>query len=346
MAHIPPAQLAVLRRGLNITNWFRFPASSEPGRLRAYVPDSAMAEIRAAGFTFIRLCIQPQVLLRGDGRLDPPRLAVLMEAIERLQRAGLAVIVDAHPESWYPERNRAHREALFDFWRGMAPALRRFDPDRTFVELLNEPIFDDHSAWAALQQEVLGMVRGVLPHHTVILTGADWGSLEGLLQLRPVRDSRVIYSVHDYSPSVVTTLAAWLEGRDTDALGRLPFPVTDRAACRATVARSRHEPSRALGQYYCQEGWNAARLRERLARAAAWGREYGVPVLILEFGAHADLNEEARLAYFRAFREAADQEGLGWALWGYGDIMGFPARSGSPPAVLDPALLRALGLRG
>jgi endoglucanase len=346
MAQLPPEQRAVLRRGLNITNWFRFPASAEPARLRAYLPDAAMAEIRAAGFTFVRLCIQPQVLLRPDGTLDPARLAVLLEAIERLQRAGLGVIADAHPESWYPEDHPEHRQALFDFWRGMAPALRRFDPSRTFVEVLNEPIFRDHAVWAALQLEVLAVIRAVLPLHTVILTGADWGSLEGLQQLRPVRDARVIYSVHDYAPGVLTGLGSFEPGIDAKAMARLPFPVSDVAACRAAVAGSAHARTRAIGEYYCSESWNAARLQERLSIAAAWGRKHGAPVMILEFGAYAHLNRSARLAYFEAFGKAAQREGLGWALWGYGDIMGFPASSGSHPARIDPEVLRALGSGG
>jgi endoglucanase len=345
-AQLPPEQRVVLRRGLNITNWFRFPASAEPTRLRGYLPDAAMAEIRAAGFTFVRLCIQPQVLLRPDGSLDPARLAVLLEAVERLQRTGLGVIVDAHPESWYPEDHPEHRQALFDFWRGMAPALRRFDPSRTFIEVLNEPIFRNHAIWAALQLEVLAAIRTVLPLHTVILTGADWGSLEGLQQLRPVRDTRVIYSVHDYTPGILAGLGSFEQGIDADALARLPFPVTNAAACRAAVAGSSHVHTREVGEYYCGEGWNAARLRERLSTAAAWGRKHGAPVMILEFGAHARLNQPARLAYFRAFGDAAEREGLGWALWGYGDIMGFPARPGPLPAQLDPAVLRALGVGG
>lgn len=343
MAQLPPEQRAVLQRGLNLTNWFRFPASAEPARLRTYLPDAAMSEIRAAGFTFVRLCIQPQVLLRSDATLDPARLIVLLEAIERLQRADLGVIVDAHPESWYPEDHPEHRQALFDFWRGMAPALRRFDPSRTFVEVLNEPVFRNHAAWAALQSDVLASIRAVLPMHTVILTGADWGSLEGLQQLRPVRDRKVIYSVHDYTPGVLAGLGSFEAGIDTDAMAQLPFPVSDVAVCRAAVAGSRHARTRAMGEYYCGERWNTARLQERLAAAAGWGRQHDVPVMILEFGAHARLNQPARLAYFEAFGSAARHEGLGWALWGYGDIMGFPARSGPHPAQIDPAVLRALG---
>jgi hypothetical protein len=47
----PPA---ALRRGINITHWFRFPPSREPAALRAYLGDAALEELARAGFTFIR----------------------------------------------------------------------------------------------------------------------------------------------------------------------------------------------------------------------------------------------------------------------------------------------------
>ncbi|MGG5809421.1 glycoside hydrolase family 5 protein [Falsiroseomonas sp. CW058] len=339
-----PETPAVLRRGLNITNWFRFPASLDPAALRAHVPDATLDGIRAAGFTFIRLCIQPQILLRAGGGLDGDRLAVVLDAVARIRRAGLAVIVDAHPESWRPEEREADRQGLFDFWRGMAPHLARHDPAAVFVEIMNEPVFDDHAKWHALQAEVLREIRGVLPGHLVIAQGADWGSIDGLLRLPPLGDPRVLYSVHDYTPGVFAHLASWEQGHDRDALARLPFPVADRAACRAVAARTGHARTRDLGAWYCQEGWDAARVRGNLARAAAWGRRAGAPVLLLEFGAHAALNAPARAAYIEAVRRGAEAEGMGWALWGLGDIMGFPSRPGPQSAPADPGLLRALGL--
>jgi endoglucanase len=343
-AQRPPP--AVLARGLNITNWFRFPAQATPAGLRAYMPDAAMREIAAAGFTFIRLCIQPQILLREDGSLEPGRLGAVLDGIERLQRAGLAVIVDAHPETWRPEQRPSEGRALIDFWKGMAPHLAAFDPGRCFVEVMNEPIFDDHRAWATLQLEALRHIRAVLPRHMVVLTGADWGSIAGLLRLPPVDDPNVVYSVHDYTPGILSHMATWENGHDRQALARLPFPVGSAAACAADTRRHPNERTRALAAFYCSEGWNEEKVRQHLGQAAAWGARHAAPVLLLEFGAHAEVNAPARNAYIAAMRRAAEHHRMGWALWGYGDIMGFPASSGPAPARLDRDLIAALGLRG
>ena len=344
-AQLPPEQLAVLRHGINITNWFRFPYRQDPDWLRGYMPDSTMAGLRAAGFTFVRLCIQPQLLLRPGGRLDPTLLGVVLDAVRRLQRAGLAVIVDAHPELWNTEEKPADRDGLLAFWRGMAAALRPFDRRITFAEIMNEPVFRDPANWARLQEQVLGVIRASLPETTVIATGVDWGSVDGLEKLAPLRDRRILYSVHTYEPQILTTQAAFEQGLDRDALKRLPFPVRDVAACKATVADASNARTRDLGEWYCSERWDAAKLRAHLARAAAWGRQHDAPVAVLEWGISVATNRPARLAYIAAFREAAEQLGLGWAIWGYGDIMGFPAQAGARTAALDPEVLAALGLR-
>ena len=228
----PPAErLARLRHGVNITGWFRYPGSRDPAYLVRWMSDSAMEDLRRAGFGFVRLAIDPPVA-------DAPGMRdIVVDAVCRLQRHGLAVVVDAHPTDWHLETSVADRVGLRTFWRAMAPALRRCDPALTIPEVLNEPVFPgDPGGWAALQHAVLGDIRAGLPDSTVVLTGNGWGSIGGLLALRPEADPNTIYSFHFYDPAELTSLASYRPGLDRQALARLPFPVGDRAACEATAA--------------------------------------------------------------------------------------------------------------
>ena len=102
-----------LTRGINITGWFRFPASRDPAVLAAYLSDQALADLRAAGFDFVRLAIDP----------DVTDTAVLVAAIRRIQRQGLTVVVSPHPHDWHLETDG---DRLLAFWRRLAPALRRW----------------------------------------------------------------------------------------------------------------------------------------------------------------------------------------------------------------------------
>jgi endoglucanase len=323
----------VLSRGINITGWFRFPASRDPAVLAGYLSDRALADLHHAGFDFVRLAIDP----------DGVDTFVLIAAIRRIQRQGLTVVVSPHPQDWHLE---AGGDRLRAFWRTLAPALRPLDPARTVPEVLNEPVFPgDPSGWAALQHAVLAEIRRALPDATVLLTGQDWGSIGGLLALTPEDDPNVIYSFHFYDPPELTSLAAYRSSLDRAALASLPFPATDRPRCEATATAAADPDTQGLMHYYCALGWDEPRVTAAIERAAAWGRLHHVPVLAGEFGASAALNLNARLAWFHSVRTAFEARGIGWALWGYDDIMGLAVRR--PPEarpVLDRAVLTALGM--
>jgi endoglucanase len=324
-----------LQRGINITAWFRFPASREPAALARYLSDQALADLRAAGFDFVRLAVDPSVA-------DTQR-AVLITAIQRIQRQGMTVVVSPHPQDWHLE---TEPERLLDFWRTLAPQLRSADPALTVPEVLNEPVFPgDPSGWARLQHATLGVIRHALPDVTVLLTGQDWGSIGGLLALTPEDDANAAYSFHFYDPSELTSLAAYRFGLDRTALARLPFPVGDRAQCEVEATSAADPGTRDLMRYYCAFGWTEARIATEIATAAAWARSHGVRLIAGEFGASSALNPAARSAWLHAVHGAFETHGIGWALWGYDDVMGLAVnRPPAPRPILNSAVLDALGL--
>ncbi len=325
---------ATLHRGVNITHWFRYPPSRDPSALRSYLDDAAIQQIKDAGFDFVRLPVQPALL---------DQLDVVTQAVTRLERHGLSVIVSLHPVDWHLETAPSDQARLLSAWRSLAEALRRSDAAMTVPEILNEPVFAaEPAAWASLQHRALLTIRGVLPANTVVLTGADWGSVRGLLALRPEPDRNVIYSFHLYEPPELTALGAYRPGLDTAAMARLPFPVIDPAPCEA-IAATPDAPTAGLIRFYCAMRWDADKVSARIAEAAEWGRRNHVAVIAGEFGASERLNPAARLGWLATVRAACEQQQIGWALWGYDDSMGF---SISAPATraLDPGLLGALGM--
>ena len=331
----PPERIAVLQRGINITNWFRFPATRDPTALRAYVGDAALAHLRRVGFTFVRLPVQPELLADASMR------DVLHASIARIERQRLGVLVVLHPSNWHLETSAADRAALLDSWRVLAPLLARFDSALTFAELLNEPVFPDAAdAWRGLQHHALAQVRRALPLNTIVLTGNAWGGIDGLLAVVPEADPDVMYSFHFYDPVELTTLAAWRRDVDTAVLARLPFPVRDVADCQAVGSDA---VTGGVISFYCRERWDEARIEARIDAAAAWAHANSVVLLAGEFGATIRLNAEARRTWLATVRSACERAGIGWALWGYDDIMGFATRR--PPGnrlAIDPATLQAL----
>jgi len=339
--------LAQLSRGIAITNWFRFPASTDPAKLAAYMPDAVMAELRARGFTFVRLPVQ-QSFLAPAGIPDAARLSSLAAAVMRLRRANLAVVVALFGDGWKLETSAADRVALVRLWSSLAPALGKFGVEAVFPELLNEPVFvGAPSAWASLQADTLRAIRVSSQDATVVLTGANWGSVEGLLALAPVADRNVIYSVHSYDPTILTTLAAFQPNLDRAMLARLPFPMTNLTTCRAIAGSTPDATTRSIANFYCTDSWIEARVATRLGKVAAWSEANGNSAILLgEFGAAQALNTPARVAWLNAMRRTAEGNGFGWSLWGLDDVMGFAVPRPVPARpVFDAAVLTALGLR-
>ncbi|MBN8874421.1 MAG: cellulase family glycosylhydrolase [Rhodospirillales bacterium] len=342
-AEVPAERLAMLQRGVALTGWFRFPASHDPAALGTWIADGALASLRRVGFGFVRLPVDPGLLT------EPGIPAALEEAIRRLHRHGFAVVVSLHPIDWHLETSAADRAALRTAWNRLAPVLRRAGARSSVAELLNEPVFPgDPAGWQALQHELLRTVRAVLPDHTIVLTGPDWSSVDGLLAMTPEPDANVVYTVHLYTPAELTALAPWRPALDRTALARLPFPTTKASRCEDLAAATDAETAGVI-RFYCAQHWDAARVAAMLDRAAAWGRRHRVPLLLGEFGATARLMPSARFAWIRAVRETAERAGMGWALWGYDDVMGLAVdraalRRPGPGPPLDPRLLDALGL--
>ena len=234
------ADAAALTRGINVTNWFRYPPSRDPALLAKYMSDQALTDLRTAGFDFVRLAIDPEVV---SGQAPA---AVLIEAIRRIEAHGMAVIVSLHPRNWHLETDAADRVRLRSFWRELAPKLAGLEQTRTLPEVLNEPVFPgDPGGWAVLQHLVLGDIRHALPQATVVLTGQDWGSVGGLLALTPEADPNVLYSFHFYDPAELTSLAAYRPDADHAAIGQLPFPVGRPVSLRRGGGTVRLTPRRA-----------------------------------------------------------------------------------------------------
>ena len=345
-AQVPAERLHRLERGVNFTNWFRYPARNDDAFLRDYIDDVTLAELHRAGFGFVRLAVQPELLLDAGSQPDGNRMAILAAAIARIERHGLAVMVGWHPQTWDLEDAPAQQRQLQDLWGALAQRLRPLDMGMTFPEVLNEPVFDDHAqAWEDLQRAVLARIRAALPDATVVLTGNHWGGVDGLLAARAVADRNVVYSLHTYDPMVFTTLASFDQSLHSDALRRLPFPVAGARSCDDAAHATSDQRTADVARYYCSENWDAAKLQAMMAKVAEWSRRNHVAVIAGEFGASDRLPAATRLAWIAAMRRAFEDNGIGWALWGYDDSMGFNIHAnGGTPAPLDPALLRALGM--
>jgi endoglucanase len=351
--NVPPERLARLARGINLSHWY---AQSVVGHYRPEHVDrwttrQDLARIRGLGLTYVRLPFDPE-LLWTDGaepaKLNPAFLARLDDAVNMALGADLAVMVDIHPTTAFNERLRdkaAFAEGFTTFWGALAAHLSKTDPERVFLEAVNEPVFNDAARWWKTQETILAAMRAAAPRHTLVATSDLWGRIDTLLPMEPYADRNVVYGFHSYEPFNFTHQGASWVGEPTKSLRRVPYPITIEIA--ETIAPLQHNETNAGAVWQLgHERWNYPKLKSVLAQAADWGRKHGVPVACTEFGARRDdILPEHRFTYLRDFRSALEATEIPWAMWDYAG--GFGIIEGGRPGErkIDELTVEALGLK-
>lgn len=342
-----PERLARLSKGINTSHWFA-QAEVSPERWRTYITADDIRLIREMGFNHIRLSLNPEALFIEDdpGRLIAEHAEILDDAIEMILAENLAVIIDLHPESAFKHRLRdepAFVNKVEAFWGALAERMSRHDPERVFLEVMNEPEFQDAQQWMRVQQRLLTAMRRGAPEHTLIATGPEWSNYENLLKITPVDDPNVVYNFHLYDPHTFTHQGATWGAPFWRHYGDLMYPSSPETA--ALVLAGIDPSAEAAVRNYGKERWNRDRLESLVKQAADWAERHGVHLTVNEFGVYRrHTPPEARLAWLTDVRTLFEQYGIGWAMWDYaGGFSVINTEDGR--RVPDEGTLKALGLQ-
>lgn len=250
------AEVPRLGRGVDFELWQHWTNRAEflsPGYDRSNFPDWSkmvddrrLALLRARGFDFVRLNVDPSPML-WDAAERPRLLAAVAAAVDRLLAADFRVVIDLHLVPDSPDRPDGVHAVLgtdgvpagdgFDRYlalvRAVASRFRDAPPDRVALELMNEPDDDWFSRlsltdrWPGRLARLHAAARAVAPKLPLVLTGARGGSPEGLLRIDPkpwAADDAVIWTFHFYEPYAVTHAGLSWTRDAAHFLTGLPFP--------------------------------------------------------------------------------------------------------------------------
>ncbi len=345
---VPVTRVERLRKGVSVSTWFRgFESGFTPGSL-GVLSQAEMRQMRRMGISHVRLALDPALFYRPDAprRLDPTYLKALDDAILGLFEEDIAVVLDLHDEKKPydavgvgAEQGRRWLDGLVPFWSEMSDHYRRFDPDRLFFELLNEPTFKRRSGeWAAVQEQCVQAIRKHCPRHTIIATVTDWSSVDRLVDLRPSSDPNVVYAFHFYEPYAFTHQGAPWADKSTRALRGLPYPVQGSLPEGLSSSKSAVD--------YFAERWNRERVRKRIDLAGEWSRKWGRPVWCGEFGAYPkSVSAASRTAWFTDVADALRANRIGACIWSWDEGLGLKYMTDSAGRpVPNPEVAKAVGL--
>ena len=345
------SRMGKLRRGINTSHWFS-QVGDKQGYTKAHFDSHTTAAdialIKAMGFDHIRFSIEPAPMFNAEApdKLSAEYLHYIDQAIDMILAKGLAVIVDIHPSDEFKKKLADGRavESFGNFWRAFARHLSVRDPERVFLEVINEPIVEDPYRWMGIQAKLIAAIREGAPRHTIIATAHRWSGHNEFLFLEPVADANVIYNFHFYEPHLFTHQGATWGWELWRYLKKVPYPSSPQSVA-PILPTIINEQLRAALMKYGEEQWNASRIDAEIAKVAAWARKHNVAVTCNEFGVYRKEALPAdRAAWIHDVRSTLEKYGIGWTMWDYQG--GFAVvNKVNGRAVPDAETIAALGLK-
>jgi endoglucanase len=341
-----------LRRGINLSHWFAQSITNNYSKthLESHTTVDDLALIESMGFDHVRFTIEPTPLFDewdDPGKLKSEYLKLFDAALDLILARKLAVIVDIHPHDEFKVRlnkEDRHVEAFAKFWTSFAKHLSTRDPERVFLETINEPMVEDSYRWQGIQAKLISAIRLGAPRHTIIASGYRWSGLYDLLALETFSDGNVIYNFHFYEPFAFTHQGASWAGPNLPFYKNVPYPSSPESIAKVLDSVA-DEPARYNLLRYGEERWNIDRLDREIAVAATWAAKRGVLLTCNEFGTFRRFVTPAdRLAWINDLRTVLEKHGIGWAMWDYAGGFSVVDKVDGR-AKPDESVLKALGLR-
>jgi endoglucanase len=346
------ARSAQLARGVNLSHWY---AQSFHGygdsHLANFISTGDLRQIAETGFTHVRLNIEPAVVFgsspAGALSIDERVYDNLRSSIGKALDANLAVVIDLHPGGVEKGElaGAAGAERFIGHWRLLAARLAEFNPDKVFLEVLNEPEPIGGEQWWTLQGRVLAAIRSVAPRHTVIANGGGWSGIDDLISHVPYADRNVIYTVHEYGPILFTHQASTWSWPVAQHVHGLTWPI--RPADAAVAAGKQSNPAHQYIHDQVENGQFEPSWMLRDAQKLRWWQQThdNVPIYVSEFGVYAkSAPRDAVQRWLTAAREIFESNGWGWAVWDYSDDFALVRRNGAD-RVFNSETLASLGMR-
>jgi len=336
-----------LQHGINTSIWFAQSSDYSVHRLQTFTTADDIALIAKMGFDHCRISIDagPLVAWQRAGS-ETPFMTELDRVVKTMLGDHLAVILDIHPSSEYKAELFQGTTGVANFtalWRALAAHFAKFDPERVFFEIMNEPEQQDPYRWQGIEASVVDAIRQAAPQNAIIAAGAHWSGLQDLLALEPLADRNIIYTFHDYEPFPFTHQGATWTSPEVRPERAIPYP----SSPEDIAPKLEQEPSLG-GQFfldtYGEDRWDDARVENTIAFAAKWATLHHVPVYCGEFGVLRDYAPPAaRAQWLHDMRVAFEKNHIGWAMWDYQENFGV-VRKENGVTTPDSDVLDALGL--
>jgi len=332
--------LATMQRGVNLPSWDHSEADERPTIVQ-------LEALRSMGFTHIRLPLNNRPL---SGSKSADYIKAIYEQVILLLSLDYTITLDLHPDDTisglFKEDAGEGTHYLARIWIPLAKMARSLDPQKVALELLNEPQMTQEQ-WMTAAEELVTVLRGIMPEHTIIIGPAGPQRHEELASMQPLDDPNIIYAVHYYDPFLFTHQGAnW--GPPDDPLrlfAELPFPASledseVRRAQERLLAQGESAAAAVLSESL-EAPWDVNGIDSAFELMAQWSKSVRRPVIVNEFGVLSFVApRQSRLRWLKTVANASSSRCIGWMHWDFKDGFGLIDEKNGMP---DLELIEALG---
>lgn len=334
--------------GVNLSHWWAQESAEtySDDWLTKSVTDEELAAIRDMGFRHVRLPVSwTSIGLEhpGDG-IDPNRLTLLDNLVQKLNGFGLGVILDLHPEDGEKAnitRSPERIAQLKSFWREVIKKTRHISSEWLEYEVLNEPRTESPSGWWQKQGEIVAFMRTLTPDHTIVVNADKYAIVTELIQQRPYDDANIVYNFHFYEPFTFTHQSTPYINDGLKGIYGLAYP-TDRDNIDSRHQFVTNQKALDMIDEYGHQTWNRDQIYRRIRPVMDWANHYHVAVSCNEFGVWKyGAPPESRIAWTSDVRSAFERSHVSWTMWEWRGPFGV-TDSKRPMRYIEGQLLRAL----
>jgi endoglucanase len=307
-------------RGTNLGNYLEAPPGQNWG---SNYSAEDIEVIKREGFDHVRLPIAwhhytgagPEFVIKDEIFAKADFL------VSEATKHELAAIINIHHFDAFTSDPAGQRDKFLAIWRQLA-AHYAASPPSVALELLNEP--KDAATTESLNPiyaDAIREIRKSSPNRTIFVGPGKWNQVSELAQLRlPDDDTNLIVTVHCYDPFQFTHQGASWAGADARRLQGIVFPGPPSQRLNIDPAWQLSSGTVDWVDRYnttpTETNPSSARaFRGVVRQAKEWSEYYGRPVHMGEFGAYIAADAQSRANYYRMFRAALDEAGIGWAMW-------------------------------
>jgi endoglucanase len=331
-------------RGVNLTGWLQAGSARQIQFTQFTKQD--LVNIKSLGCDVIRLPINLHYMTGGapDYTVDPLFFYFLDQIVDWCEELELHLILDNHTFDVNANTDADIDKVLVPVWSQMA---EHYKGRSTYLyyEILNEPhgIADDR--WGQIQQKAISAIRAADRVHTIVVTGAGWGSYNNLNLVPAYRDDNLIYTFHFYDPFMFTHQGASWTNPSMVPLAGVPFPygAGPMPACPPVLKGTWVESSL---NAYSRDG-TVQRVNELIDVAVKFRDERQVPVFCGELGVYRQSSDnDQRVHWYEVVRSYLEEKKIAWTMWDYEGGFGL-FRKGTNELFehdLNIPLVKALGL--